>query len=1169
MQNSSNSQKERRTTCIPGEKRLNWWQHMQEMLNQLLHCASSYPHATEEEERKIASYLLGELPIEQVSSLINPKAGLWYSHIDSECAIISSAVIEEPALYSRLDRFLKLMRFAGGRTYDALVRQFAARLGASALFFSTSLGGAEYARWACKEGLALQTEELFLPAWERDPEGFTQALGTLHSDERGTLASFAMEKEGGEAFKGRRKWFLGRLQPGQAEDAAELFSIDFSHHLCHAMMACGHGALRRFLALAAKSAPQAMPWLESAIAAAAGKGGHAGERFHFLRASSMALMSKGRQSVANELLKCAMKTALGDFMPAWAECLPTSCSFATPESARAAEEQITKSLAPFGMGEEWAAAWIASLWLEGRPGMREAAALIYEGREGALRAAAEAMGPPVSLAVARRLGISSSERFIADARAFLSRSLELSQAAKAKRKAFDEFLFHGKGSPSLFAGLSLPVPAIQAVLLLEGMSPAFGRLLGLACETSSSEALAVIDEVLSGFFGMSPEEEGAAFAIACDSPEKSAGLAQAFAALAEKGGSREQERKAVLAEASLRMLPSMRSAAGSASSAERRLYILEALFSAKPDADDAFLIDLLSDKSVKVRRLAKSFLAPRKDLAEEIRPLLEAKKKEAREAAGELLEGYESGNASDEGLSLSGKCGRALAKGAAQSIAWAFPDGIPVLRWKDTGGPADESAALYYIWAALSSDPSSIPPLALECQAALSEEDRHGAALTAYQTWMASGAPAKRRAALLLYGLNAREEDVIALEKQIAEWCASSRGQIASDAVRALAAGGSGFALMAVDSLSRSSKNKAVRSAASAAFEAAAEAKGTTVEALGDLIVPNLGFSPQGEKGLDYGSRSFKAVLANSLAISLYSEGGKQIKSLPKPSASDDPQKAEAAKAELLQLKKSLKAVVATQKSRLEAALTQERYWAPGEWKALFVDNPIMQAFATALIWGQYEEGQLISSFRYMEDGSFTTSSEEDCALDEGLLIGLAHPLEMVEGEIGAWETQLEDYEIVQPFPQLARGVYAPLPEEKGKAVVERFAGAKAPAISVASKLLSKGWRRGPLMDHGDYYSLWGRFGPVSAELRFTGYYAGYADPALEATIGQLGFYPAGEVEQDSYKGGATLSDLLPVSQVPPRPFSEALYALSSSFGLLERDKGWASNSVLSFPKGK
>ncbi|TGU73659.1 DUF4132 domain-containing protein, partial [Mesorhizobium sp. M00.F.Ca.ET.186.01.1.1] len=130
------------------------------------------------------------------------------------------------------------------------------------------------------------------------------------------------------------------------------------------------------------------------------------------------------------------------------------------------------------------------------------------------------------------------------------------------------------------------------------------------------------------------------------------------------------------------------------------------------------------------------------------------------------------------------------------------------------------------------------------------------------------------------------------------------------------------------------------------------------------------------------------------------------------------------------QLKKDLKSMVKLQALRLEESLSKSRYWTTEAWNRLFVENVLMQKFAIGLIWGVYEDGSLAATFRYMDDGTFNTVDEDEYELPEQAQIGLVHPLELDEETLAGWRTQLEDYEISQPFDQLNRELFLPTEEE-------------------------------------------------------------------------------------------------------------------------------------------
>jgi|GEM_PF-1852621 len=619
-------------------------------------------------------------------------------------------------------------------------------------------------------------------------------------------------------------------------------------------------------------------------------------------------------------------------------------------------------------------------------------------------------------------------------------------------------------------------------------------------------------------------------------------------------------------------------------SADTRLCLLDAIYEQAPGHDPDHLIRCLGDKSKKVRQHAVSFLLPKRELSEKVRPLLAAKKKELREAAEQLISAYDgAGAAAAEGngdiTDLASYCNRNLPKSTAPTLRWFFPQGVPDVRWLETGEPADPVVVTYYLHQILSSKAIECTPMAQKIRTALHPDDMNECARMAFHQWISENAPAKNKGGLLLLGLHAKDPDVLLLQRQIDEWACHSRGAIASEAVRAMALGGSDLALMTVDSIGRKFKNKQVRRSAQEAFAAAAQLLGTTPEALGDRIIPTLGFDGRGEKVIDYGSRQFTAILSPQLTIALQDGDGKTVKALPKPGARDDLEKAEAARAEFTALKKSLKAVVSTQGARLELALATGRCWDKAAWQKLFVENPIMHVFAGGLVWGLYRAGALSETFRYMEDGSFTTVEEEDldltatgdavigeAAIGEAV-IGLAHPLDMGAELTGQWREQLSDYEVTQPLLQLDRPCYALEPGEADARAIDRFGGKKLPGITLLGKLQKAGWYKGSVLDAGCFFTFYKEVDGMGAQLNFSGMYVS-PQPDEIITLGRLGFYQQGKVRRGGYVYDDLHADrLTSPSKLPARLLSEFLHEVALAVSTsTESAPDWRENRNLVFP---
>lgn len=328
-----------------------------------------------------------------------------------------------------------------------------------------------------------------------------------------------------------------------------------------------------------------------------------------------------------------------------------------------------------------------------------------------------------------------------------------------------------------------------------------------------------------------------------------------------------------------------------------------------------------------------------------------------------------------------------------------------------------------------------------------------------FDMWIAEGSTTKYRNLLLPLALTAGEAQIPMIKKQIDFWADNSKPGLATFAIQSLCMNGSKMALLTVDSMSRKHKNKRVKRAALEAMDIAAEAMGMSRDELDDIIVPDLGFGKDRTRIFSYGEREFKAVLDDKMEITLFDNTGKQIKSLPKASAknNDNEDMAAECKEELKNIKKQIKIVVESQKLRMAKAVIIGRKWSIDKWKELFIENPIMNNFATKLVWEEVDDkGNIIKTFRYMEDGTFNTVDEEEYELENGTYILPLHPADIDEEELAAWTEQLEDYEIVQPVDQLNIPVYTLKDDELEEKDITEFKTKKIYAStfkSAANKL--------------------------------------------------------------------------------------------------------------------
>ena len=574
------------------------------------------------------------------------------------------------------------------------------------------------------------------------------------------------------------------------------------------------------------------------------------------------------------------------------------------------------------------------------------------------------------------------------------------------------------------------------------------------------------------------------------------------------------------------------------------------------------VMELLSAKKAAQREMGIRVLS-RWDTPQDRAALWSMQEKEKTPAVCSLLEEVLSGVEEREDAEEKGAGDRTLTRGELvkelhrggkrRSLAWAYETPFsPVHR--EGGGWAGEE----YLQALLLCYSSMKEP-GWSSDAALLAEKLDLRDLAVYMNelldkWLAAGGEAKKRWVLYAASIHGDGDIVRKLQHQIQLWSRHARSALAAEAVRALALSTHPLALPAVDGIVRKSGSGKVRETAALALEEAAIRLGLTQEQLEDKMVPDLGFDEHVERHFDYGTRSFTVTVTPALEVEVFDENGRKLKNIPTPGVRDDAEKAAAAYADFKEMKKLLRTTASAQKQRMERALSTGRLWSAEAWRELFVGNPIMHRFALSLIWGVYEEQRLVQSFRYMEDGSFNTESEEEYTLPELLprqgQIGLVHPLELSGESLEAWRRQLEDYEITQPVEQLGRTVYRLSPEEQEGSSLKRFDGVIINDLSLGGRLTAMGWLRGPVK--GGRFAIYYREEPslgLGAELHFSGSIVGSASTGgREVTVRDVCFYRLGTVDRgpESYDE-VTEERRLPLKSIPRRFFSEIVWQIAKA----------------------
>ncbi|MDT7782231.1 MAG: hypothetical protein QOF58_650, partial [Pseudonocardiales bacterium] len=272
-----------------------------------------------------------------------------------------------------------------------------------------------------------------------------------------------------------------------------------------------------------------------------------------------------------------------------------------------------------------------------------------------------------------------------------------------------------------------------------------------------------------------------------------------------------------------------------------------------------------------------------------------------------------------------------------------------------------------------------------------------------------------------------------------------------------------------------------------------AAALGLSRDQLSDRLVPRLGLDDAATLVIDYGPRQFTVGFDEHLKPYVLDPEGKRRKDLPKPGAKDDPATAPSEHKRFAVVKKDVRAVASDQIHRLERAMVDQRTWTAEEFHTVLAGHPLLWHLVRRLVWITGEG----TSFRLAEDRTLASSEDAEFTLPETATVRVAHPVDLPE-TLAAWGEIFADYEILQPFPQLARPVHAFTPDEPQVPQLQQYTGRPAPVGRILG-LTDRGWVRGAPQDNG--VEEW-----ITRPLPSGGAVVASLDPGI--AIGAIDIYP-------------------------------------------------------------
>ncbi|WP_033338194.1 DUF4132 domain-containing protein [Catenuloplanes japonicus] len=351
------------------------------------------------------------------------------------------------------------------------------------------------------------------------------------------------------------------------------------------------------------------------------------------------------------------------------------------------------------------------------------------------------------------------------------------------------------------------------------------------------------------------------------------------------------------------------------------------------------------------------------------------------------------------------------------------------------------------------SEPDAVHPGLAEARETWTAASRATFAAALVDRWLEAGMPGAgvwTMYAVALIGDDAGLRRLATLARRWAGPSVRVRDRAALDALRLR---GTDAALIALAGLAEKSRFPEFEAVVRDHIDEIAQLRGLTADELADRLVPRFGLDDGGDV-LATDAGTFRIVFDHELMPVVRDTSGRVLADLPAPARGEDRKRHQAAKDRLAEVRTEAKASAALHLARLENAMCDERRIPAAAFLDRFAGHPWMTHLARRLVWGVFLGETLTATVRVAEDGSLATVADETFVLPEAASVAPLHPAAFPDGELGAWRTVLDDYDLMQPFPQLDRPVH-----RRSGTALDGYAG-RTVSFSALRGLERQGWDR-------------------------------------------------------------------------------------------------------------
>ena len=223
------------------------------------------------------------------------------------------------------------------------------------------------------------------------------------------------------------------------------------------------------------------------------------------------------------------------------------------------------------------------------------------------------------------------------------------------------------------------------------------------------------------------------------------------------------------------------------------------------------------------------------------------------------------------------------------------------------------------------------------------------------------------------------------------------------------------------------------------ALNALARARGMGAGELEEIGLPDYGFASDGRLEIAIGPATATLAItdANTLETTWRAADGTSLKGPPADVKASHAEALKELKARAKEISETLKA----QCARIERLYLDEREWPLDQWRARYLDEPLVAGMARRLIWSFKLGKRCVAGLPEAEH----ICDERGARIDlkgSDVRVRLWHPMQSDASHVLAWRQRLASLDLTQPFKQAHREIYVLTDAEREThAYSNRFAG--------------------------------------------------------------------------------------------------------------------------------